>query len=65
MNFLSLFDDIVKDEYGTWTQICKIHAESPEINSLGRLEDYPSANIICGCIGCQNEAEYYLDFYEK
>ncbi len=65
MNFSSLFDDIVKDEYGTWTQICKIHAKSLEISSLGQLEDCPSKNIICGCIDCHNKAEYYLDFSEE
>lgn len=58
-----LFDDIVKDNYGTWTQICKRHSELKEINLLGTLEPIASENAICGCIGCQNKADYYLDFY--
>ena len=56
MNYSLFFDDIVKDEYGTWTQVCQHHSESNLINSLGKLKDCPSENTICGCIECQNKA---------
>jgi len=65
MNFSLLFDDVVKDEYGIWSQVCKYHAESSDILALGKLENSPSENIICGYRGCKNEAEYYIDFYSK
>lgn len=63
MNFL--FDDIVKDEYGAWSQVCKYHAENSDILTLGKLENSPSENIICGCCDCRDKAEYYIDFYSK
>ena len=62
MNFSVLFDDVVKDEYGTWSQICEYHAENSDILVLGKLENSPSENIICGCHVCKNKAEYYIDF---
>ena len=63
MNFSVLFDDVVKDEYGAWSQVCKYHAENSDIFALGNLESSPSENIICGCRDCKNKAEYYIDFY--
>lgn len=65
MNFSVLFDDVVKDEYGTWSQICEYHAENSDILVLGKLENSPFENIICGCHGCKNNAGYYIDFYGK
>lgn len=62
MNFSVLFDDVVKDEYGTWSQISEYHAENSDILVLVKLENSPSENIICGCHGCKNKAEYYIDF---
>lgn len=62
MDFSFLFDDVVKDEYGTWSQICEYHAENSDILVLGKLENSPSENIICGCHGCKTKAEYYIDF---
>lgn len=62
MNLSDLFDDIVKDDYGIWTQICETHAKKQIYSKLGKFENCPSANIICGCINCNNNAEYYLDF---
>ena len=56
-----LFDDIVTDEYGTWTQICESCAE--KYNFYGRLSNI-SGDCICGVFGCENEADYYLDFNE-
>lgn len=37
MNFSVLFDDVVKDEYGTWSQICEYHAEAFEQKVESRL----------------------------
>jgi hypothetical protein len=64
MNYSLIFDDIVKDEYGTWTQVCKKHSKDKALYSFWKLVDCAAENTICGCIGCQNKAEYYLDFYE-
>ncbi len=65
MNLSVLFDDIVKDEYGIWSQVCKDHAKNFDILTLGSLEDCSSENTICGCCNCKNKAEYYIDFYCK
>lgn len=64
MNLLDLFDDIVKDEYGTWTQICKTHAENSLFEKIGTVSDCSSKNTICGCVGCNSKAVYYLDIYK-
>lgn len=61
MNLSDLFDDIVKDDYGIWTQICKIHVNNPIILTFGKLTDCAAENTTCGYIGCNNKAEYYLD----
>ena len=55
----TLFDDMVTDEYGTWTQVCKNCAEKH--NFTGRLCDIPGV-CICGVVDCENDADYYLDF---
>lgn len=65
MDFSFLFDDVVKDEYGTWSQVCREHAGNFDILALGKLENSPSGNIICGCNNCKNKADYYIDFYNK
>ncbi len=64
MELSDLFDDIVKDEYGTWTQVCKAHSKNPLFAKIGKLSDCASENTICGCAGCKNKAEYYLDIDE-
>lgn len=51
------FYDIVKDEYGTWTQICKKHSKDKAPYSFGKLVDCAAENTICDCTGCQNKAE--------
>ena len=56
-----LFDDIVTDEYGAWSQICEDCAE--KYNFPGRLSNIPS-DCFCGVIDCENEAIYYLDFLQ-
>ena len=54
-----IFDDLVVEDNGKWTQVCnncaKIYAE------LGHLDEISITNIICGTKGCKNEALYYLD----
>ena len=54
-----IFDDLVVEENGKWTQVCancsKKYAE------LGHLDEIPIAHLICGANGCKNEALYYLD----
>lgn len=37
MNFSVLFDDVVKDEYKPWSQICEYHAEAFEQKVESRL----------------------------
>ncbi len=65
MNFSILFDDVVSDEYGTWSQIRKEHVKNPSISALGSFADCASENIVCGCRNYRNKAEYYIDFYCK
>lgn len=57
-----IFDDIVLEEKSTWTQVCEECAENS--SELGHLEEIP-INLICGVLGCNNEAKYYLDIYKK
>jgi hypothetical protein len=54
-----IFDDLVIEEKGTWTQVCKSCSEKS--NELGFLEEIAIEGLICGVDGCQNEAHYYLD----
>ena len=56
---ITIFDDMVIDEYGTWTQICESCAE--KYNFSGHLSNIPG-DCICGVIVCDNETDYYLDF---
>ena len=53
-----LFDDVVADRDGEWSQICSQCASSihlPKSGSVGGV-------CICGVAGCNNEADYYVDF---
>lgn len=61
MEYLSvIFDDFVIEDEGNWSQICEkcfsIYFTNHEVTEI------PIANLICGVEGCQNEADYYLDF---
>ena len=59
----AMFDDIVTDENGIWTQVCE---ECKQMHSkFGQLEEVPIDGIICGVNGCDKEARYYLAIYEK
>jgi hypothetical protein len=52
------FDDLVIEQKGTWTQVCKECSENS--NKLGFLEEIPINGLICGVKDCQNQALYYL-----
>lgn len=58
------FDDVIDDEYGVWSQLCKSCFEKYK-------DKFPTSSIddvaggICGVSGCMNEAEYYIDFATK
>lgn len=54
------FDDIVKDDDGTWSQICPKCIAKLKIPD-NMISECPS-ECICGVIGCNKQADYYLDF---
>lgn len=57
------FDDsTVTDDKHTWSQICEkcVHTNHFEHESL---DDGGSG--ICGVEGCENEADYYIDFNDN
>jgi len=56
------FDDITVDEYGEWSQICQ---ECLDNHNLHAREDYPGEECTCGVVGCQNQADYYIDFVKN
>lgn len=58
-NYETVFDDLVVEENGKWTQVCNECAKN--YSELGILDDIPIAGLICGTKGCENEALYYLD----
>lgn len=55
------FDDYTNGEEGVWTQICKDCVEKYNIDKK-YLDECGSG--ICGVKGCNNEADFYLDFPE-
>lgn len=58
----TIFDDIVLDEFGVWTQLCKKHI--PTHSKYGiYLDDIGSG--ICGVIGCEEESDNYLQLFDK
>jgi len=59
------FDDIVTDEYSTWTELCEEHSVKAEKKGLGNSSDNALDNIICGCEGCSKTADYYFDFNKQ
>lgn len=60
---LELFDDLSRDEYSTWTQICKSCVQEIDIPS-DKLSN-GGENMVCGVKSCINEADYYLDIIEN
>ena len=54
-----IFDDVVVEDKGVWTQMCRQCA-----NELGEScfwDDIPIDYLICGVKNCQNKADYYMD----
>ena len=58
------FDDYVVENNGVWTQICTTCAEKHHI-ATARLSGGASNESICGVAGCENEANFYLDFFVR
>ena len=54
-----IFDDIVSDEYGEWTQLCMPCAKTYFSNKV--WDEIPTEGFICGIKNCNNEAVFYLD----
>lgn len=55
-----LFDDVTTDEDGhQWSQVCTKCEGEHKLPSHLLAEE---GSGICGVKGCENEAEYYLDF---
>lgn len=57
-----VFDDFTRDEYGYWSQICQHCVDKYKINYNRLAED---SHGICGVSGCENQADYYIDFEEN
>lgn len=55
-----VFDDFVAEEDGCWAEICPACLERYKQLLAGRTDD--GAMGICSVKGCQNDAEYYVDF---
>ena len=65
-----VFDDFVRDEYGTWGEICKSCADKYSAVISSELDDGGTACGFCGVEGCENHSmdltipHYYIDFKE-
>ena len=58
-----VFDDVTMDENRHyWSQICESCVSKYNI-AKSLLDE--SGSGICGCQGCENEADYYIDFPER
>jgi hypothetical protein len=56
---LVIFDDFIIEDEGNWSQICdKCFLKHFSSHSVTNIPN----SLICGVEGCQNEADYYLDF---
>jgi hypothetical protein len=54
------FDDVTTDENGhKWSQICEACVERSHVSS--KIISNPGSGI-CGVEGCNNEADFYIDF---
>lgn len=58
-----LFDDFVKDEYGTWSQVCEEHAHI--LKGQKPLSEVPIDGLTCGIEGCDKQAVFYVDSIQK
>ena len=58
-----VFDDVTMDaDRHYWSQICESCVSKYNI-AKSLLDE--SGSGICGCQGCENEADYYIDFPER
>jgi hypothetical protein len=55
------FDDIVEEGSNKWTELCEEHMFQAIDEKLGAASSNAQA-MICGCKGCDKEADYYFDF---
>ena len=57
------FDDVtIDDNKHYWSQICESCVSKYNI-AKSLLDE--SGSGICGCQGCENEADYYIDFPDR
>lgn len=57
-----VFDDyVIVSESDAWSQICSGCAKKLNIPPI-MLDSHLGAEYICGVEGCENEADYYIDF---
>jgi len=56
------FDDIVEEGTNKWTELCEEHMNQAIDENLGNASDNALDGMICGCKGCEKEADYYFDF---
>lgn len=55
------FDDIIEEGTNKWTELCEEHMNQAQDENLGVASENAQA-MICGCKGCNKEADYYFDF---
>ena len=55
-----IFDDVVVEPEGTWSQICRHCVKKHGISKS--VLDFEAGYGICGVEGCENEADHYIDF---
>lgn len=57
---INIFDDIVFDDLGIWSQLCSECSKHFIENHF--VEEVSINGLICGVKNCNNEALYYIDF---
>ena len=63
-NQIVCFDDfVINEDGGRWAHICKGCVEKYGISET-LLDDGCAAGCTCSVQGCENEADYYVDFPE-
>jgi hypothetical protein len=62
-----VFDDFVSKEdamLNSYSQICD-HCVSKHNVPVNLLDPIPVSDMTCGVEGCNNEADYYIDFCDN
>jgi hypothetical protein len=54
------FDDVEIEGSCSWSQVCCDCVNKHNINKS--ILDETASSPICGIVGCENEADYYIDF---